>query len=417
MKKRILALLLALMLCTFGLETALADLPCVACGGDGKVDCGTCGGSGSVTRGTARTGFVTSTCNTCRGSGKVNCTACGGDGRVGSSDPGTSSSGGGSGGSSSASKKAAISKTKLTLVAGRTAKLKITGTSKTVKWSSSNKKVATVSSKGKVKAVKAGKCTITAKVGSQKLKCKVTVKKKVYAKSIKLNRTKATMLVGKSLELSYTVSPKSSKITEKWSVSFSSSAKAVAGVDKAGKVTALNPGEATVTAKLKIKKGKTYKAKCKITVESGLTRFKRWFNKNCSKVDGKKVLYTGENDRIIYDPSAKTWTIARTGEDSMSYKDMYVTFNNSFTGTASLYYYRLSRISGSETECTASASVNALSQYAEYDWDFTKGTALYDHGLADTGIAALLSGMQVPLVNDAKLNAKGGWRDLGLKGY
>lgn len=44
--------------------------------------------------------------------------------------------------------------------------------------SSSNKKVAIVTKKGKVKGKKAGKVTITAKVGKKKYKCKVTVKKR-----------------------------------------------------------------------------------------------------------------------------------------------------------------------------------------------------------------------------------------------
>lgn len=46
---------------------------------------------------------------------------------------------------------------------------------KKVKWSTSNKKVATVNSKGKITAKGIGKATITAKVGSKKYTCKVTV--------------------------------------------------------------------------------------------------------------------------------------------------------------------------------------------------------------------------------------------------
>ena len=44
-----------------------------------------------------------------------------------------------------------------------------------VKWSSSDKKVVTVSKKGKVKAKKAGRATITAKVGKKKYKTSITV--------------------------------------------------------------------------------------------------------------------------------------------------------------------------------------------------------------------------------------------------
>ncbi len=75
-----------------------------------------------------------------------------------------------------------INKTKCTLFVGKTTKLKVTGTKKKVKWSSSKKKVATVSQKGLVKAKKAGKTTITAKIGKKKYCCKVTVKANLVTK-------------------------------------------------------------------------------------------------------------------------------------------------------------------------------------------------------------------------------------------
>lgn len=71
-----------------------------------------------------------------------------------------------------------ISKKKATMTVGQTLQLKVKGTKKKVKWSSNKKSVATVSAKGKVKAKKAGKATITAKVGKKKYRCKVTVKAK-----------------------------------------------------------------------------------------------------------------------------------------------------------------------------------------------------------------------------------------------
>lgn len=64
------------------------------------------------------------------------------------------------------------------LVQGKTLKLiaKVEGSKQKVKWSSSKKSVATVSAAGKIKAKKAGKATITAKIGKYKASCKVTVK-------------------------------------------------------------------------------------------------------------------------------------------------------------------------------------------------------------------------------------------------
>ena len=70
-----------------------------------------------------------------------------------------------------------LSRTKLTLKAGKKATLKVTNAQGKVTWKSSNKKVATVKN-GKVTAKKKGTAKITATVGGKKLICKVTVKAK-----------------------------------------------------------------------------------------------------------------------------------------------------------------------------------------------------------------------------------------------
>ena len=76
-----------------------------------------------------------------------------------------------------------INKKTVTIDAGSSVTLKITGTSKSVKWSSSSKYVAAVKSTGKYKAKvtakKAGTAKVTAKVGKKKYICTVTVKKAV----------------------------------------------------------------------------------------------------------------------------------------------------------------------------------------------------------------------------------------------
>lgn len=73
-----------------------------------------------------------------------------------------------------------LSKTKITLTAGKSTTLTLKNAPKgrKVTWSTSDKKVATVSQKGKVTAKKAGTATITAKVSNKKYTCKVTVKSK-----------------------------------------------------------------------------------------------------------------------------------------------------------------------------------------------------------------------------------------------
>ena len=69
---------------------------------------------------------------------------------------------------------AGISAKTLTLIAGKTQTLKVSGAKK-VKWTSSNKKVASVSSKGLVKGIRDGKANIVAKAGNKQYTCKVTV--------------------------------------------------------------------------------------------------------------------------------------------------------------------------------------------------------------------------------------------------
>lgn len=74
-----------------------------------------------------------------------------------------------------------LNQTKATISVGFKTTLKVDNTTESIKWSTSKKEVATVSSKGVVTGKKAGKATITAKVGGQTLKCTVTVKANTYS--------------------------------------------------------------------------------------------------------------------------------------------------------------------------------------------------------------------------------------------
>lgn len=69
-----------------------------------------------------------------------------------------------------------LNTSKKTLAPGKTYTLKVSGTKKKVSWSSNKKTVAKVNSKGKVTALKAGKAVISAKIGSTKRTCTITVK-------------------------------------------------------------------------------------------------------------------------------------------------------------------------------------------------------------------------------------------------
>lgn len=93
-----------------------------------------------------------------------------------------------------------MEKTKVTCTAKERFSLKVKGTSKKATWTSSNKRIATVTKKGgNVVTKRAGRVTITAKVGSKKVKCRVTVKK-APAKPY-LTATSKTLRVGESFLL------------------------------------------------------------------------------------------------------------------------------------------------------------------------------------------------------------------------
>ncbi len=81
-----------------------------------------------------------------------------------------------------------LNKTKVSIVKGKTSKIKVMDNewsevfSKKAVWKSSNSKVAKVNSNGKITAKKVGSATITATIGGKSMTCKVTVKKKTTKK-------------------------------------------------------------------------------------------------------------------------------------------------------------------------------------------------------------------------------------------
>lgn len=132
-----------------------------------------------------------------------------------------------------------------------------------VTWKSSDKSVATVNDCGVVKGKKVGKAkiTVTTKDGKKTASCNITVKKPVKVTGVKLNPTKKNVTVGKTFKITATVKPKNA--TNK-AVTWKSSNKKVATVDKNGKVKALKKGTVTITATSKDNKKK---ATCKVTVK------------------------------------------------------------------------------------------------------------------------------------------------------
>lgn len=134
---------------------------------------------------------------------------------------------------------------------------------KKLAWSSSDETIAKVDANGKVTGVKPGTAYITVKAGNGRFSdtCKVTVKRIVYSKQIKLNKTSLTLDDGKKYELTATVLPEN---TTSKTVTWSSSNTKVAKVDSYGEVTAVNPGTAYIYCKTK---DGGASVKCKVTVK------------------------------------------------------------------------------------------------------------------------------------------------------
>ncbi|MBQ6844006.1 MAG: type I pullulanase [Agathobacter sp.] len=146
-------------------------------------------------------------------------------------------------------------------------------TNKAVTWTTSNAKVATVNN-GVVTGVAVGTATITVTTANNKTAtCTVTVKENsgsvdpepqpIEVTSITLDKTSAALKKGATVTLTATVNP--SNATNK-NVTWSTSNAKVATVDKAGKVTAVANGTATITAK-----AGTKTATCTVTVTTDVT--------------------------------------------------------------------------------------------------------------------------------------------------
>lgn len=158
-----------------------------------------------------------------------------------------------------------LNKSSKTLSKGKKYQLKATiepsnASLKTVSWKSTDTSVATVSNTGLVTAKKNGSAKIicTTADGKYTAVCKITVKTKVTG--VTLNKTKTSVYVGGTKQLTAKVEP--SNATNK-GVKWKSSDKSVATVNSNGKVTGKSKGSAVITCTTK---DGSYKASCVISV-------------------------------------------------------------------------------------------------------------------------------------------------------
>ena len=152
-----------------------------------------------------------------------------------------------------------LSKTQSNLFAGDTTELKVTTDPEgaAVTWSSDDSGIASVSN-GTIKAVSFGTTTVRARITHQGRTYEQTCAVSVVSPSVSVSNSSISLLPGESKSLSASAKP------EGCSVSWSSSNTAVATVS-GGKVTAVAPGSATVTAQISYG-GKTYQGSCAVTV-------------------------------------------------------------------------------------------------------------------------------------------------------
>ena len=125
----------------------------------------------------------------------------------------------------------------------------LNATDKKITWSSSDSKIASVDSNGKVTANKKGDVTITASHGKIKDECKVSVIEPISSvveiDEIIMNIPDTILYVDDSINLSVTIKP--SNASDK-SIKWKSSNSSIVSVDSSGKVKAVNPGQAIITA-------------------------------------------------------------------------------------------------------------------------------------------------------------------------
>lgn len=136
------------------------------------------------------------------------------------------------------------------------------GATPNLSWTSSNSSVATVNESGTIYAVGLGTTTITCTAtNGVSAQCLVTVNP-VMVNDITLNKTEATMAIGKTLQMKATITPENASNK---SVTWSSSNETVAIVNESGTVYAISPGICQIKAAANDDSGKT--ASCMLTVK------------------------------------------------------------------------------------------------------------------------------------------------------
>ena len=208
-------------------------------------------------------------------------------------------------------------------------------TDKSVSWSSDNSSVASVSN-GKVTAVAPGNATITVKTndGGFTATCKVSVTQSNYpVTGITLDKSELSMTEGEVVTLTTTIKPDNASNK---SVTWSSSSDAVATVSEDGTVTAVAPGNATITVKTN---DGGFTAVCQVTVTARIY-----------PVTGVSL----DNSEVTLDKGNPVQLTATVYPDNATNKDLEWSTSN--PSVATVENGLLTAVSGGEADITVTTS-------------------------------------------------------------
>ena len=203
--------------------------------------------------------------------------------------------------------------------------------SKTVTWKSSDTSIATVDSTGKITALKPGTTTITANCNGKIATAAVTVKSPLTG--IEITGVDGDLLPEQEANLSVTYNP--TDTTDSKTVLWSSDNTDVLTVDSAGKIKAIKPGTAKITAKcgiitktitINVQEVHTEKIafeNAKVNLNKNETETSKIIYYPANTTDDKTTTYTSKNPEIATVDSkgvitaksaGKTTIIAKAGE-------------------------------------------------------------------------------------------------------
>lgn len=173
----------------------------------------------------------------------------------------------------------------------------------TLTWTSSNDAIATVSPSGEVMAIAIGSCTVSVTCGGKKADCEVTVTP-IPVGSVSLDRTTASLKVGKTLLLTATIYPRNASDQE---VRWDSSDTGVVIVEN-GLVTAVNAGEATIVATAG---GRS--AECRVSVSVPFS-----YSGMCMEAVNGGILFISNPNRLTIDYKLEDQEWTSTSEEGVS---------------------------------------------------------------------------------------------------